>query len=648
MSGTSPARAARWAAAGPAAIAIPVVVGLEVVPRMVGGAAGSGILEPPTVHSVAVATVLGCLAWGAWHHSVPAEASNAAVPREARRATWAAALAVAAVVVLLYFPPFLARYAAYGEEDYFLSALQRIAVGQRPYVDFEFLYGPLLIFPLAWWVDAFGFSLQSYYWFLALVDGATYAIGFVVLSRLVPDRRRFVVFGLMVVLLFNDNLGIAGLTVRRLLPVVALFWYALRGSTWPGRVAVAALVGLQTLISVEYAAACLIGLGALGLVESVAARRARELALAIATGGLGLAIAGCLAVLIMGSDVFDWLAATWRLVTLRAGGEAAFRFQWSVNAIAVFMLLFLAGSRVGAGLRGIRTSGLTPGDRFLVAGLGYALIALKSGLARSDMYHLVPPVLGLVLAYTVPVPFAVFRSTATQRRLAFAAIALIAVTYGPGMAGTGRLWAQGLVLGARDVLTGRPPGGVAPDPARTVTIGRERAAFNPAAIALGEYLAEPERGDAPVVFYERTWGLDKVVGVAKPIGVYAIDDYLASDAAGDSIRAFLEARPKALVVIHQTSWDYLLDPASAAPYGSMFWFGPTRGRLARFLERWSSSHFGTSVVEERVLKRNRWARTVGEFVKASYAPAATFGVWIVLARIGEPVGSGRPAEGPRQ
>jgi hypothetical protein len=123
-----------------------------------------------------------------------------------------------------------------------------------------------------------------------------------------------------------------------------------------------------------------------------------------------------------------------------------------------------------------------------------------------------------------------------------------------------------------------------------------------------------------------------MIGVPKPREVYALDDYLVSDAAGLELRAYLERRPDALVLIERAAWAWLLDQTIEPVEGSMFWLGRVRSWPFRFLERWSSSHFGTAPLDEQVRKRHRWARTVGAHVLAHYSPAAEFGNWIVLSR----------------
>ena len=93
------------------------------------------------------------------------------------------------IFAVAYFPTFLARYGHYIEDNYFLSVLLRMACGQVPYRDFEFLYGPLMIYPVHWWISVVGYSMSGYYGFLALAQGAVFAVTVWVLSSTCPTAR---------------------------------------------------------------------------------------------------------------------------------------------------------------------------------------------------------------------------------------------------------------------------------------------------------------------------------------------------------------------------------------------------------------------------------------------------------------------------
>lgn len=626
--------------------ALLLVTALPRLLRLSPGAREAGF-DPALAHVLLAIAALACVIVAA----IPvvrgdrcAPAVDDAVERRTAlplRTVAAVSLLVMLLPILLYFPPFLARYGPYGEDKYFLSVLQRMLDGQRPYTDFEFIYGPLLIQPAAAWVRTFGYSLESYYTMLAAIEAVTFAGITFALGRVIPDRRTWlIVAAIAFVLLLNDNLGLSWIALRRLLPILVLFAWATRGQRPHGWAGVAVLVSIQCVTSVEYAAACIIAIVGTAVVESVAVRNPHPVLRALWTVAIGGAVAGVLAFAMMGPHALEWLRATWRVIALRGGGEAAFRFVPTVNAAAVIALLFLACVRMGTGmaavlrrpLPGIAWSPLLAGDRLLLASLAYAVVAARSGLARSDMYHLVPPVLGLIAVALMPLPFSIFTASNAMRRATLAAVALVCITYAPGLAGAGRIWAEGLALGARDVVTGRPLSETFATRTRGPHIGAERSHVPPVWVDLAGYMADGERLDRPVLFYGQNWGLDRYIGVPKPRGVYPTDDYLVSDDIGLELRAFLDSTPDALVVIDHASWRTLVEDTPPPVRGSMFWIRGRRSPVVRFLEFWSSSHYGTAVVDEQIRKERRWAATVGTLLAEKYDVARDFDGLLVLER----------------
>jgi hypothetical protein len=62
----------------------------------------------------------------------------------------------------------------------------------------------------------------------------------------------------------------------------------------------------------------------------------------------------------------------------------------------------------------------------------------------------------------------------------------------------------------------------------------------------------------------------------------------------------------------------------------MFWLFGERSMLVRGLELWSSSHFGQAVVDEQVRKAERWASTVGAYLRQRYHVAGSVDGVLVL------------------
>lgn len=543
-------------------------------------------------------------------------------------------LLVAGLVVLCYLPPVLARYGPFGEDKYLLSAALRALDGQQPYSGFEFLYGPLVLVPAVAWFRAFGYSLEAYYWLLALVEAATAALLLAGLGRLVPGRReRLGLFALAALLLVNDNLGLSWVALRRLVPVAALVVWAWGGESRRGWWLTAALVALEVVVSLELAAAMLVGLGGIGIAGSLAERTARPLARVVGAGTAGVTL-GLLAAagMLGGSGVVEWLRATWAVIAARGGGEAGFPLEVTGSTVAVLMVLTLGVGRLARGLARPGPAELGPGDRLLAGGVAYALVAMKSGFGRADMYHMVPPVLGILAASWLPLTAIRFPMTAPARRAMAVATVLLVLTWTPGLLGAGRLWAEGLVLGARDIVTRHPPDAAVPRQPRGPHLLHGRSHNPVEMVALADFLGEPRRAGAPVVYYGPAWGLARMIGAPPPAGVHATDDYLVSDAAGRAIADFLRQRADALVVIDRADWLFLRDGTEPPPARNMFWIGGSYSAPVRLLERWSSAHFGAAVVDEIAHKQARWARTVGPALAAAYRRVAEFGRWVVLER----------------
>lgn len=191
---------------------------------------------------------------------------------------WGELLAVFAIFALAYFPVFLARHGPYMEDTYFLAALQRMDCGQLPYLDFGFLYGPLMIYPLWAWSQVFGTGMVSYFSFLSLVEGLQFAVLMGVLQYFVPQRgKRWCIFLLLLPLLFNTLLGLNYNGVRRLLPALVVLLAACRPYDLKANVCCAVLLGLHLAYSHEYAIAAVLGVLAVYAIAFLWGKRAENL-----------------------------------------------------------------------------------------------------------------------------------------------------------------------------------------------------------------------------------------------------------------------------------------------------------------------------------------------------------------------------------
>lgn len=565
-------------------------------------------------------------------------------------------LLVAAVVALVYFPPFLARYGPYIEENILLTVQHRMLDGQRPYVDFEFLYGPLMAYSAYAWALLFGFSLASFYAYVATLEVLLFAAVVIVLQLLVRDRKvRWLALGVLGALLFNTLIGPNWSGSRRLLGILAVVVVCLRPLDLRHAAAAGVLAGLQAAYSHDVGAAAVAAVGAvyaLLLVRGRGAGAARAGALA---GGLALASwLGCAAAL-TGGGFDSYLSEMLYLGRRFSAGEAGFRFRWTVNSVALFGLVSLACVVVGRGLARDRRSAATSRDLLLVGGLVFALVSLKSGLNRSDLFHLDAGVVLLVLAVLPGGGRRLFRLPGKVGPAARGLAGLLAATYLFGLLPTGSFFLSGWARGLRDVAASRPTSDSRTAAARLGTraplLEPERSHPDPELLDLARYLAAAERVDRPVFFYATTFSLGIRIGVPKRD--FLNDDFLYSERRGERARRFLEARPRALVLADRHVYERLFGlrpPDSLPDVRRRFEMTPAK-RAATWL---STNHYGQILLEAR-LKERRWRATAGRRVLRCYERQETFGDVVVLgpvpacadeARGGTTIRSGAAARDP--
>ena len=632
------------------ALFLALVVGLVVVPRLVP--ADSGVVSAAAAQGFNTdAAFWTLLAWAALTLSVfglrgmsGRGANETAVkPNEglstneswSGRLDWREIAAVFIVFALAYFPAFLARYGPFVEDTTFLVALGRMACGDVPYRDFAFLYGPLMLYPVWTWLQAFGFSMSAYYACLGLAEGAQFALLIGVLQRLIPDRRRrYVVFVTLLPFLFNNLLGFNYNALRWLAPTLVIIMVAVR--PWDRRVIwlSAVLLGLQLGYSHEYALAALLALIAMHGVL-VLRREARTGVVIAAATVVGTGMVWLLAtLLVLRGALPAYIEHATQIMKMMSGGHAGFRFFWTANSLALFGLLAIACVAVGRGLFGARVRVLDSGDRLLVAALVFALVALKSGLTRADLWHLNPPFLPLLFAFLLPLPASALALTATERRLAGSLIVVGALTFLVGIAPTGSLYVVSYIRGLRDTVAGSPKGmsGVV---TRTYSIELERTHPRAQVVALGQYLAEAERRDRPVLFYGRAWDLPPRIGVCP--AHYKLDDLMYTEFSRPEVD-YLRLHADALVVARADDYRRLYelaDPDGPPPVQPMT---PTK-QLGRWL---STVHYDSAETEARLQDETR-TRLTGDYVRANYVLDREFGDLVVLTRSASEVVRGAEA-----
>jgi hypothetical protein len=486
-----------------------------------------------------------------------------------------------------------------------------------------------MIYAANGWTKLFGYSMVSFYGYLALLEVLVYLLLFAVVTRLIADpRRRMLVFLLFVLLLFDVLLAPNQNGLRKFFPLCVILLVARRPASTAVALVAGALLGVQLAYSQEYGVAGLLGIVAMyGLLML----RGDGWKAALRAGVLSLAAVGtwfALAWLLTGHRLGPYLIETFSLLRRFSAGEAAFRFYWTANSLALFALLALACIMLGQSLARPLRERTDTGDRLLFAAFVYALVGLKSGLNRCDLWHLDPAFIPLIAAFVLPLRRALAPDSPALRRMATALVVLVAVTYTIGQAPLGSYYLKGLVRGGRDVLLGEGRAAPAPVAMRAPAISLERTHPNADELRLASYLAEPVRANRPVLFYGDMWALGPHIGVYKTD--HLNDSFIYSDERGHALETFLADRPGAIVIIDSLVYRrlYGLDAGDSATV-TRGYLRPTR---VKSLISWLSSvHYRGSKVEYLIRER-RWTEGVGSYVRDRFRPIASFGNMIVLGR----------------
>ena len=547
------------------------------------------------------------------------------------RSPWLECLVVGALTALLYWPPFLVRYGTYIEDTYFVNALWRMQCGQLPYRDFEFLYGPLMLYPSHYWMKLVGYSLQNYYWLVAVLQGAAMAFSLRLFQSQIPDfRTRWVAFVLFAAFIFDTLLGFNYIAWRILLIVVALAIAAREPTKTLGLIS-GSLIGAQLAYSFDYGIVAFIALAAVYVSSALNASKSRWLNRPAVETLVIFIVTTCATSLIVslwltGDTFYDFTSSiSHALLYASAKGLGNFRFYWTVNSIALFGLLAFAIIAVGGGLPYVRRQTLTPGDRFLLGALLFAVGGLKIAIQRADVWHITLPFIPLVAALLWRSPKNVFTIDKSGERIVWTLLIVAAVTRCIGLLPTASYFISGVAQGARDHISATKPLSetrTVPAHFRRYSLQSELSRPDPDIAALARYLADPVRLDRPVLFYGDLWGLGASAGVC-PAG-YSFYKLMYTDEFRPTIKE-LERRKNTLVVMEARTYQQLL--GGKPPTSDSAPLTVTK-QLASWL---SSTHYGQKLPEEQV-RFSIWKRNVGDYLLRNYQRGEMIGDMIVLER----------------
>jgi hypothetical protein len=535
---------------------------------------------------------------------------------------WAERLAVALPVVLFGSPAGLARFGPHVEDTYFLAALWRMECGEVPYLDFEFLYGPLAIVPVHAWMQAAGFSMSSYYAFLVATQAAFWILLVAILQNRIPEPgRRLLALLILFPFLFDVLLGLNWIAWRYFAAPLAILFLAGGPRSLPRSLGAGALIGLGIATSWEYGVAGLVALVTMQALLLLEPGRAGVVLRTVAMVGTAAAVAAAVILLATNGDPGPWMAsvATVAETALRLG-LGQFAFGWTLHSLALFGILALFVVAAGAALRRLGREGLSAGDLELAGAGAFLVVALRIGLQRADYLHLAVPFVPLLLVLLAGRPARLIVLPPAARALALGLAGIAAAAHLIGHAPLAVNIAMGSLRGTVHSLQGRPTAAeTLPAGFRGTEAARSRAAPNVAALA--ERLSEPDLAGRPVLFYGSAWPLAVRTGTC-PTG-HAFYDLIYSDRQAP-LAATVAATPDLLVVLTEDDRATLTPGAPTAPPA------PLSG--LRALAAWTSSvHFVQSPLESPI-EQEMWSKALGQMLAADFRDRERVGNLVLMER----------------
>jgi hypothetical protein len=165
----------------------------------------------------------------------------------------------------------------WGEADYFLSRIDLVALGHRPYVDFHHNYGPLMLYAPLWldWATGGGLGFETAYaWTVAAWTILGAACLFYFLSMLsLPSWTRPWVFGLGLIVWIPLTMGLNYTPLRfTVVPAALMAFHTLVGrskgkSEWP----IVPLIGSASAVMAAFMISPEIGLASTAAILAYAA-----------------------------------------------------------------------------------------------------------------------------------------------------------------------------------------------------------------------------------------------------------------------------------------------------------------------------------------------------------------------------------------
>ncbi|HEC16647.1 MAG TPA: hypothetical protein ENI99_08790 [Sedimenticola sp.] len=355
-------------------------------------------------------------------------------------AAWRAELAVLLLLALycafsvgrLYltaYDPFVGAWTLLGEEGLNLAWVQSILSGGVYGKDFACVYGPMLIYPLAWAMRLFGETVLVERAYALALNLVAHAIVIFFLYRVVCSRTVFLLGGVFYLFLFPAQLAVhpSGSYLRVALAILPMiFAYGYMDSRRPYLLPVCGLVVGQSLLFSQEAGLCsLLALLVLFLLYHGAGgewKRAGQACL-LFLAGVVISVAPMLFYLFM-NDAFgpfiDSMVGYPRLFMLGYSAMPFPSFNWFIDnldsnaAYLQFGIIFIYIFAAIQLLSRLMVGPVSPGLLIRITLLVFGVLLFRSALGRSDDFHALlaaPPAILLIILY-IEDGFCLFRSHA--------------------------------------------------------------------------------------------------------------------------------------------------------------------------------------------------------------------------------------------
>jgi len=535
---------------------------------------------------------------------------------------WTEVTVVACAIALFYWPAALARFGPHVEDTYFLAALWRMACGQVPYTDFEFLYGPAMIHIPGWWQRVAGFSMQSYYTILMLFQVSFFITLVSILQKFIPRfRTRLLVFLVLLPLFLDILFGLNWIAWRYFATVIVILVLAKYPRSHSAGLVAGVITGLAAAFSYEYGIAALLSGLAILITLMFQPKRLPVFANLLVLIVVSIVVWGMTVYAMTGASFSAYISSTLHIAeSASALGLGQFAFRWTLHSLALFFLLAAIAVIGGRSLRQLGRTSVYEGDLQLIGAAVFALVALKIAFQRVDHLHLIVPFVPLILMLLFNRPRNLMVASPALKKAMLGAIVISSFAHAVGNIPLGRNVTFGVARGLLHEITDRPHVGELDS--RRTAIHSERSEAKSRIIDIAARLNAPDLRDRPVLFYGGIWSLGAEAGVC-PVG-YSFYDILYSDERAPLADTVL-ATPDLLVVMRERDYDRMFDGMEPDKTGMQV------SMLERVSRVVSSVHF-TETQLETDIEYDLWKRHLGDQLTGTHRMKERFAGVVLLEK----------------